>query len=354
MSPDDAFVLDDCLDITVFRGYWKHTPHGAAWSVTRIKAAARSAFDALDDVTDEDALWGVAEGYKVALEACLYAIPEWCDEFERRFNERLASMTTAPTRFEVRPAIRAMRNIIIGICGAAGGGKTCSALRLATGLANGGDIVLIDTECGKATEFAPRNGEAIPGVFDPELPLFRFGVIDLSPPFSPDRFRMAVTAAARARPKVLIIDNISDEMHGEGGQLDLHDNAPPTDKFGWIEPKRQHRQFVNRLTTYPWYVILTIRAKERIRPATAVEKKLTGSGIINEGWLPQCDSGWYYTTNLLQLIDGGAPNGALERPWKCPPALGRIITHGQPLTEDIGRRIAEWAAPTGTWEDGEQ
>lgn len=260
-------------------------------------------------------------------------------------------MAIGPTRFEVRPAERAMRNVVLGLCGAAGGGKTCSALRLATGLANGGDIVLIDTECGKATEFAPRRDETVPPAFDPELPLFRFGIIDLPPPYNPDRFRQAVVAAARVRPKVLIIDNISDELHGEGGELDMKDATPPTDKFGWIEPKRQHRLLVNKLRAYPWYVILTIRAKEKIRPATSIERKMTGNSIVNEGWAPQCDGGWYYDTNLLQLLDGGVPNGATERPWKCPPALARIMVPKAPLTEEVGRRIAEWAQPTGTWND---
>ncbi len=357
MADWDAAVDLEHLADSRFAPLFKFTSAGPAWAVTRVKGAMRKAFRELGEleafarfgVNVADELVWLVEGSRVELEACRCAVPQWCDEFE----ERVMAIGGMP-KFEVRPAERAIRNVMIGVCGAAGGGKTCSALRLATGLAGGGDIVLIDTECGKATEFAPRAGERIPGEFDSELPLFRFGTIDLDPPFSPDRYRMAVAAAARVKPKVLIIDNFSDEMHGTGGQLDMKDAAPDSDKFGWIEPKRQHRALMNRLRTHPWYVILTIRAKEKVRPASREEKRMGAAGVVNEGWLPQCDGGLYFDVNMLQLVDGGVPNGATERPWKFPPALRRAVVAGQPLTEETGRRIAEWAQPRGTWDVGSE
>lgn len=346
----DAEVGDEFVGERRFEWYMKRTPTGLAWAVTRVKAEMRLAFEALEDATDEGMVWGVTEGWRTAIEACVESVPEWADEFEERVNERLRAMAIPP-KFEVRRATRSIRNVILGIAGAAGGGKTCSSLRLAKGLAGDGEIVLIDTEQGMATKFAPRGDEVVPDVFDPELPLFDYQIIDLPPPHNPERFKFAVNAAARLKPAVLIIDNITDEMHGIGGQLEMKDNPPPSDPYGWQEPKRQHKALMNALKQRPWYVILTIRAKDKQRPPTKEEKRAQGhGGFIDCGWQPQCDGGLYYDCLLLQLVDGGIPNGSEERPWKFPPNLRRYIPAGRPFDEEMGRRIAEWCQPQGTWE----
>jgi hypothetical protein len=246
-------------------------------------------------------------------------------------------------RFEIQPAVRGIRNVLIGLCGAPGGGKTCSALRLATGMARGGPIILIDTESYRSSEFAPAPGESIPDQFDPSNPLFKFNILPLDPPFSPDRFRIAVATAARAQPAVLIIDNITHELSGPGGQLDMRDTAGPGDKFGWRAPKAAHLRLMNTITQRPWYVVLCVRAKEKIKPAGS------GQGIINEGWLPQCDGGLPYECTLFQLVDQGVPCGINERPWKLPASMRRLVPTDRPLDEAVGRAIANWAQPEGTW-----
>lgn len=302
------------------------------------------AFEALAEAQTIDEVAWVLEGSRVELEACRCSIPEWCYEFE----ERVMALGVMP-KFEVRPAERAIRNVLLGIAGEPGGGKTCSALRLATGLAGDGDIVLIDTEQGKATEFAPRRGETIGEFFNPDLPLFRFGVIELDPPYTPERYRLAVAAAARAKPRVLIIDNITDEMYGEGGMLDVV-NAGGGDVRNWASPREAHRRLVNKLKSHPWYVIITIRAGERTKVDKQPGMKMT---VEKQPISPWCDKSYYFDCTMLQLVDGGVPNGAFERPWKIPPALRRLIPPGHPLSEDVGRRIAEWCQPQGTWEEGD-
>lgn len=336
-APADDFHVKDHR----YGHFLKSTPEGPAWAVTRVKAAMREVFKALDDIGTADELTWLLVGSRVEIEACRCSIPEWCDELEER-----VMVIGAMPRFEVKPAERAIRNVILGVAGEPGGGKTCSALRLAVGLAGGGDIVLIDTEQGKATEFAPRGDEVATGQFDPELPLFKFGVIGLDPPYTPDRYRLAVAAAARTKPSVLIIDNITDEMYGEGGMLDTV-NAAGGEVQQWASPREAHRRLVNKLKAHPWFVILTIRAGER----TKLEKQPgTRMRIEKIPISPWCDKSFYFDCMMLQLVDGGVPNGATERPWKIPPALRRLIPQG-PLSEETGRRIAEWCQPQGTWEE---
>ena len=62
------------------------------------------------------------------------------------------------TEFEIKPAVRESVGLLIGLVGPSGGGKTFSALRLATGIQRvaGGDVVMVDTENRRGTYYADR------------------------------------------------------------------------------------------------------------------------------------------------------------------------------------------------------
>ncbi|CAB4192883.1 hypothetical protein UFOVP1244_116 [uncultured Caudovirales phage] len=334
-----------------------------SWRMMAVKKAARELFFDLESAGDLSELWGVvaSEEARIALDACTQCVPYWASEFERLFNEK-ARMMAGPipmSHFEIKPAVRNIRNNIIGLVAPAGGGKTCSALRLATGLARGGEIVLIDTEYGKPTEFAPKNGEAV-GDFNPENPLFSFKTISLDPPYSPDNYRAAATFAARMRPAVLIIDNFTFEHAGPGGQLQMRDAALAAaeanprgggDKFGWREPKKAHGLLMDRLMLHPWYVILCIRAKEKIRPANKEEIAAGIRGIVNDGFLPVCDGSLHSDCVMFQLLDKGMPIVSEDYPWRVAAGIKRLLSPSKRLDEETGRLIAEWAQPKGSWEE---
>jgi RecA/RadA recombinase len=68
-------------------------------------------------------------------------------------------MATVPDRkFAVSDAKRERVPLLIGLTGPSGGGKTFSALRLATGIqtVTGGDIYFIDTESRRALHYADK------------------------------------------------------------------------------------------------------------------------------------------------------------------------------------------------------
>jgi type II secretory pathway predicted ATPase ExeA len=87
----------------------------------------------------------------------------------------------------------------MAITGPSGSGKTYSALRLAKGLTQTGRIAFIDTENGSASLYA--------GQFD-------FDVVDMSPPFSIDKFANAVKAALAGGYDVLIVDSATHWWQG--------------------------------------------------------------------------------------------------------------------------------------------
>jgi len=312
----------------------------------RVKQEARLAFEALADADgDEGALWGVVEGFATTLDACHLAVPEWALEFEQRFEEAVMAMTGTRPVFHVRTAVRGIRNVLIGLVGEPAAGKTCSALRLAKGLAGDGRVLLLDTEYGRPTEFAPQNGELVGGDFDPTNPLFDFDTVDLEPPFTPDRYRLALHAAAQAQPRVLIIDNISDEHFA---MCEMADAAgAKAHGSNWREPRNQHRRMMRKLRLHPWYVILCVRTKEVL-----IDEPERGD---KKGMLKAvCESSLASDCAVWQLVHaGGTPlrNPGVVSKW--PHALAGHVPVNRPLDEAMGHLIAKWASPKGGWEDSE-
>src|SRR5262249_42607776 len=103
--------------------------------------------------------------------------------------ERGGSMTIA-----FRPAVRENVNLLIGLIGASGGGKTFTAMRLAKGIAGDKPFAVVDTEARRALHYADQ---------------FHFEHCDLKPPFSPTAYAEAIKAADDAKYPVILVDSAS-------------------------------------------------------------------------------------------------------------------------------------------------
>ncbi|WP_298417811.1 AAA family ATPase [uncultured Kordia sp.] len=98
----------------------------------------------------------------------------------------------------------------LGISGASGFGKTHSALLLAYGMTQDwSKIAVIDSENSSASLYSN---------------LGEFNVLDLTAPFSPERYIQAIEICEKANVEVIIIDSITHEWNGKGGCLDIHNN----------------------------------------------------------------------------------------------------------------------------------
>ncbi len=127
--------------------------------------------------------------------------------------------------------------------GASGSGKTYSALVLASNL--GKKIAFIDTEFGSASLYSDK---------------FDFDVIELAPPFKPEKYIEAIIAADKAEYDVLIIDSISHEWSGQGGCLDIH--AELGGQFNdWKKVTPRHKRFIDAILQSRLHVIGCARTK---------------------------------------------------------------------------------------------
>ena len=119
---------------------------------------------------------------------------------------------------EIRKAQRKQAKIKLALQGPSGSGKTMSALLLASGLTSYSKIAVIDTENHSADLYAH---------------LGDYNVLQLSQPFSPERYIKAIETCEQAKMEVIIIDSISHEWEGVGGILDVHGAMPGNSFTNW-------------------------------------------------------------------------------------------------------------------------
>lgn len=136
----------------------------------------------------------------------------------------------------------------IAFDGPSGSGKTWTSLEWAKVL--GEKIAVVDTERASASLYSDR---------------FSFDVLEIGPPFHPDRIVEAIRAAEAAKYDVLIIDSLSHVWEGEGGVLDIADaagsRAGGNSWAGWKTATPALRHLIDVILASDLHVIVTMRSK---------------------------------------------------------------------------------------------
>ena len=147
---------------------------------------------------------------------------------------------------QLKQSERKQVKLRLGLSGASGFGKTKSALLLAYGMT--GDwskIAVIDTENSSASLYSD---------------IGNFKVLDLSAPYSPERYIQAIELCEKSNISVIIIDSVSHEWNGSGGCLDIHE------KLGgrfqdWANVTPRHQAFIDKILQSQCHIITTTRRK---------------------------------------------------------------------------------------------
>lgn len=244
--------------------------------------------------------------------------------------------------FKLSKAERVRVPLLLGLVGPSGGGKTMSALRLATGIQKvvGGKIAVIDTEARRALHYASD---------------FDFLHLPFGAPFDSLSYLEAIEFCIKSGAKTIIVDSASHEHEGPGGLLEQHEaelNRIAGDDYGkrerckmlaWQKPKAARRKLINTLLQLDANFIFCFRAKEKM-------KLVPGRQPEQLGWMPIAGEEFVFemTANMLLLPGAnGQPTLRPDEPGeramvKTPRQFASIIS-GKQLTEEMGEAMARWA-----------
>lgn len=242
------------------------------------------------------------------------------------------------SKYNFRPATRENVGLVLGLAGPSGGGKTYTAMRLASGMAKGQRFAVIDTENGRASHYADQ---------------FDFDVLDLVPPFTPEVYGAAIEAADAAGYPVIVVDSMSHEYAGEGGVLDMQEaefkrlgGRESVKMLSWSVPKQEHKAMVQKILRVKANVILCFRAEAKIemvknadgRFEIVPKKSLTGL----DGWIPITEKSLPFELTVSMMLLPDHPG--VGHPIKLQEQHKPMFPEGAKIDEECGRRIAEWAS----------
>ena len=146
----------------------------------------------------------------------------------------------------IEKATRKKQKLRLLIEGAAGSGKTMTALKIAKGLVGeDAKIVVLDTENGSASLYSDR---------------FDFYTTELKPPYSPQNYILKIKEIEKFKADLCIIDSMSMVWSGQGGCLDIQTGLGGRFQ-DWAKVTPQYEAFMNAILQSPMHIICTARTK---------------------------------------------------------------------------------------------
>lgn len=230
--------------------------------------------------------------------------------------------------FKIEQAVRENVAVKVALMAPSGGGKTYSALRLATGMAD---------EMERITGERPRilmgNTEGSRGRYYANE--FQYDIVDLEPPYNPEKFVQFIQFAEREGRKILILDSTSHEWEGKGGCLELHAQAGGRYQ-DWAKVTPRHERFIEAISKSPMHIISTMRGKDKYE----MEKDESGKTTISKlGLGAKQREGFEYEFTCTFLIDQKTSLATYQKD-------NTHIFENEPpvvLSEEHGRRLIRWA-----------
>lgn len=222
-----------------------------------------------------------------------------------------------------KKAERKQAKLKLALTGPSGSGKTYSALRLASGISD--KIAVIDTENHSASLYADK---------------FNFDVLEISPPYTTDKYIQAILAAENHGYEVIVIDSISHQWAGEGGilnQKEKLDSRGGNSYTNWSKLTPEQERFKSIILQCKSHLICTIRSKQDY----VVEANDKGKQAPRKvGLAPVQREGMEYefTVVLDITMDHSAKASKDRTELFMNESREEIFT----ITEDTGKKLKEW------------
>jgi len=219
----------------------------------------------------------------------------------------------------LKKATRKQVKLRLNISAPSGAGKTYSALRMAKGLC--GDwskVAVIDTENGSASLYSD---------------LGDFNTIDLTPPYTPEKYIGAINMCVQAGMEVIIIDSSTHEWACllEENELLAQSKFRGNTWSAWSQTTPRHDKFINSVLHCSAHVITCTRSKmETVMGDDKKVKKVGMKDVQREGW--------EYELTISLNIDR-------DTHLAIPSKDRTNLFEGKNpflITEETGKLIADW------------
>ncbi len=217
---------------------------------------------------------------------------------------------------QLQKASRKKAKIKMCLNGPSGSGKTYSSLLIANGLCNDwSKIAVIDSE-NHSSELYSHLGS--------------YNVLQLSEPFTPEKYIHAIEACGQAGMQVIIIDSISHEWEYI---LEAHDSLPGNSVINWQKIGLRHKAFIQAILGSKAHIIATTRTKQDYvlneRNGKMVPEKVGLKAVQREG----------LDYEFTLVFDLNMKNSATASKDRTGLFFGKPE---QRLTIDVGKSIYIW------------
>lgn len=220
------------------------------------------------------------------------------------------------------PASKERLKARVALDGPSGAGKTWSALEWATVLADGGRVLVVDTEFGSAALYADA---------------FEFETLRWEPPYDPQELAVTIRDAGDEYG-CIVLDSLSHFWEGEGGTRDIVDAAAERARgntfAGWKVGTPALRHLIDSILASPTHIVATMRSKMEYvleeRNGKQVPKKV--------GMAPVMRAGIEYEFTLVGDID--LEHRILITKSRCPIMADRMIQPGR--AADAASEFKAW------------
>jgi len=214
------------------------------------------------------------------------------------------------------PAVRPMLPGRMMLSGPPGSGKTRTGLIVASVLADGGDVLVIDTERESALTYADD---------------FGFHHLGWHAPYDPRELADTLHAAGE-KYAVVMVDSLSHFWRKQGGTLDIAEG-----KFsGWKAARPAQEDMIDAILGTRSHVIVSVRAK--VEYAQSVDER--GKHVVQKlGMAPQQDDTLEYEVNLAAELDI-EHRLTIAKSRTVPLPVGRVFAPGH--AEQFATIYRDW------------
>ncbi|WP_316745149.1 AAA family ATPase [Pedobacter antarcticus] len=223
---------------------------------------------------------------------------------------------------ELKKATRKQVKLRLNISAPSGAGKTFSALRMAYGICGDWNkIAVVDTENGSASLYSN---------------LGEFNVIDLTAPFTPEKYIQAINTCVSAGMEVIILDSTTHEWNCilEENELLAQAKFKGNTWSAWSVTTPRHDKFLQSVLQCPAHVITCTRSKME----TALVENNGRKEVKKIGLKDQQREGWEYELTVSLNIDR-------DTHFAIPSKDRTNLFEGKNpflITEETGKSIADW------------